>query len=200
MRAAWGVTFALLTLLLVPGHARAQTALVKRVTTETDDGVLFTAWLEHRAGPVAQDLAVHFKVENRSPRTIYLVRKDKLELINERGLITIETPRPLPHGHGPYDYNFTEIKSGAVYKDRAVIPKEHFHTEGYWYIQVGFGYVRDVTGLNRRLRPREDPAGLRALLDSRLRTLLLGVLTLTTATDDQSNNGMQPIRDKREGF
>jgi hypothetical protein len=50
-----------------------------------------------------------------------------------------------------------------------------YKSAAYWEIVIGFGYVTDITGLEKK-SGSEDDLGLRALLRSRMGDLGLGYL------------------------
>lgn len=172
------IKLTLLNILFFSVQADGQDAIVRRISGETADGVLFTLWGERQTVTFGQDVIVNYQVENRSRRTIYLVQKGAPEMVSDRSVITIETPRPLPIHHGDYDYTFTEVRQGSTQRGQVTIPKEMFDVDGVWRVEVGLGYVTDITGLNRRLGATDDPAPLRSLLDSRIETVLLGRLSI----------------------
>jgi hypothetical protein len=166
------------SLLTCTALAVGQYTLVKRATAETADGLRFTVWTEGQTVTYGKDIVLHYKVENRSRGAVYLVRKDSLEYDNEGGRILIASPIPIPVGHGDYDYSFLKIGRGHTYRGQITIPMKAYNDLDIWPIDVGFGYVTDVTGLNRKLRPGEDPARLRGALRSRLKTAVVGSLSV----------------------
>lgn len=87
--------------------------------------------------------------------------------------LVIPIPLPFPEGHGGYDYNFTKVQRGRTYRGELTIPAGRFNREQTWLINVNFGFVTDVSGLNRQLRPNEDSAPLRGQLGERI--LLVGI-------------------------
>ena len=165
--------------LAIPFHVLGQySAVVRRASAETTDGLLFSVWTDHQTVIDGNEIMLHYKVYNRSSSPIYLVRRDAPEFDSEGGRILVQSPVPVPVGHGDYDYNFLKIGRGKSYQGQIVIPKKAYHSLDTWPIDVGFGYVLDVTALNRRLRPSEDPAVLRGALNSRIKVVGVGTLSV----------------------
>lgn len=182
------VTCLLIALTLTPPiSAMAQDgdgygAMVKRATAETASGLQFKVWVEKQTLNRGQDIIIDFEVENRSNKSIYLVNKEgKPEIAIEDGeTILLQAPLPWPTGHGGYNYSFTEIKQGKIHRGRLTVPSETFGNDERqdWYVKVAFGYVTDITALNRKPSPTEDPAILRNLLNSRIKVVALGGLRI----------------------
>jgi len=55
---------------------------------------------------------------------------------------------------------FTKVQRGKTYKGQLLIPAGRFNKEQTWLVNVNFGFVTDISGLNRQLRNNEDPAPL----------------------------------------
>jgi hypothetical protein len=165
-------------ILFGPIQTSGQYAMVKRVSAETAEGIVFGVWVEHQTAAFRQPITIHFEVENRSARRIYLVREDSPYVVAERGTISIGAPIPSPIGHGGYDYSFHKIERGKPYQGQLVIAGDKYNEARSWLIQVEFGYVNNIDGLDRKLAPNEDPAILRGRLYSRLVTVVLGGLRI----------------------
>jgi hypothetical protein len=174
---------ALLLSLIVLGQAKAQYATVKRITAETSNGIRVAAWTARRTITQRQDLIVLYEVTNRSNTTIYLVRKrGDLETFIRGDVLGVSIPLPYPEGHGDYDYTFTKVQHGRTYKGQLIIPAGRFNKEQSWQLNVSFGFVTNIKGLNRQLGSNEDPAPLRGQLGQRI--LLVGVNGLVVEIDD----------------
>jgi len=171
----WRFVISLSTLLtsIIFGQANGQYATVKRITAETNNGVRVTAWTNRQRAALTQDVIIFYEVVNRSDKTIYLVRKrGELETFVDGAALVIPIPLPFPE-HGPYDYSFTKVQSGRTHKGKLTIPASRFNGRRTWLININFGFVTDVSGLNRQLKPDEDPIPLRGQLGERI--LLVGV-------------------------
>lgn len=100
-------TFALLILAQIPIPVIGQDAPVRRATAETGNGLLFRVWLDTQAVKYGRDIVVHFTVENRSTRTIYLVHDNTSRIVVGRDSSVIPRPFVPVGGHEGYDYSFT---------------------------------------------------------------------------------------------
>lgn len=173
--------FFLLLLLALSIIARSQDDnRVKRISGETADGLFFTAWIESFVVPFGQNIVVNYEVRNRSAKTIYLVQKDgPLEVRVEEDIHTlyIEAPIPLPIHHGTFNYSFVQVPKGKSHRGRFIITPAEYKSAAYWDIVIGFGYVTDITGLEKKSGSEDDP-GSRALLRSRMGDLGLGYLSV----------------------
>lgn len=142
--------------------------MVKRAAAETNDGLHFSLWVKNQIVKLEEDTILYYEVTNRSSRTVYLVLETPPQIIIEGRTILVASPIPTPVGHGEYNYNFIKIERGKNYSGEFKIQGGKYGEEREWDIEVGFGYVTDVTGLNRRLTRKDDPAALRGLLLSRI--------------------------------
>jgi hypothetical protein len=166
-------TFALLILFQIPIPVIGQDATVRRATAETGDGLLFRVWLDRQTVKYGRDVVVHFTVENRSTKTVYLVHDNTSRIVVERDSIVVPRPFVPVGGHEGYDYSFTKVAPGRAHKGQLIISRDEYKTVQPWRMDVGFGYITDITGLDRHLGRGEDPAPLKALLSSRIETLLV---------------------------
>ncbi len=144
------LTSILLLIVTLPNYG--QDASVRRIAVETADNLNFTAWVNQQFVKIGRDIVVNYKVENRSRKTIYLVRENRSEVIFEDDeLIIFPRPLVLVGGHEPYDYSFTKVLPGKVYSSKLTIksgkyPVETRYAEQEWKIKVGFGYVTNIAG------------------------------------------------------
>ena len=169
----------LCALLLLLAPTLGQTARVRKLSAETASGLVFKVWLEGETLSMGQDIVIHCDVENRSQKTVYLVRKEGGdEIAIQESSIVIEVPLPVPVGHGGYAYRFSKIDRGGRYQWRIAVSAHDYKTTQFWVINIGFGYVHNISGLDRKLRPDEDPAALRGLLFSRMETVAVSGLTV----------------------
>ena len=165
----------LLCLLNAYADARGHDARVRRVGGVTADGLTFTVWVERQMIKSGSNIIVNYKVENRSSKSIYLVRDNTSNIVFEDDELIIFPPPLVPlGGHEPCDYSYTKIARGKSYQSRLIVagdkyPKETRYAEQIWSIQIGFGYVTNIRGLH--VSEYGDPAPCKALLDSRLKSL-----------------------------
>ena len=177
------VVSVILMSLIAFAQATAQYATVKRISAETDNGVRVTAWMTRQSRTLRQHVTIFYKVTNRSNKTIYLVRKrGELETFIDGDALVIPIPLPYPEGHGGYDYSFTRVQPATTHKGYLIIPAGRFNREQTWLINMNFGFVTNIRGLNRQLRANEDPATLRAQLGRRI--LLVGVNGLVVEIEE----------------
>jgi hypothetical protein len=156
----------------------AQYGRVRYVTAGTADRVVFGVKVEQQVVASATDVVLFYTVTNNGSKPIYLVHEKSPRFENEDGIVLVEAPIPIPTGHGGYDYTFTKIAPKKTYKNQIFIPGRMFKSYDVWPLEVAFGYVTDITGLNRRLNKGEDPAALRGLLNSRMTTVAVGKLSV----------------------
>jgi hypothetical protein len=161
------------------GHC--EYAKVKRISAQTADGIVLNVWVEPQEVKFGQDIVVHYKAENRSTRIIYLVHENPPDIVAEHDTIVIGVPLPWPIEHGEYNFSFTKVKPRRNHQGILTIPRTKYDMPGPWHINIGFGYVTDIAGIDRQLRPGEDPAILKVPLSERLKTLRLGSLTVNIA-------------------
>ncbi len=175
-----------LVVLLVPGpntHAQFQ-AMAHRITAQTRNGIRVTAWTNQQSVKLKQDVTINYEVENRSGKTIYLVRqKGEIQTaIKQDGTLSIMVPIPFPDDHGGYNYSFTRVARGGSHKGQLMVRADKFKEERKWTIDIAFGIVSQIDGLNRQLRNGEDPAPLRGLLGQRM--LVIGVNGLVIEVEE----------------
>jgi hypothetical protein len=172
------LAISLIGLLVIPTPADGQYSDVNRAAAETLDGVIFTVTVQPQSVLLGKEITLFYTVRNASDKAIYLVNETPHTFYTLDGNILVQTPIPAPVGHGEYNYRFTRIDRGKVHGGRILIPRKIYGMETFWPINVGFGYVTDKTGLNRKLRKDEDPAGLRGLLSERIKTVVVGTLSV----------------------
>lgn len=85
-------TLILLIFFAVPTSTSGSDSMVKRIVAEAADGVVFSIWLEGQTVKSGQPIIIHYRVENRSAKTIYLVRDNTSKPTAERGTILIQEP------------------------------------------------------------------------------------------------------------
>lgn len=172
--------FFLVLLLALSVTVRSQDDRVKRISGETADGLSFMAWTKSFVVPFGQNIVINYEVRNRGSKPVYLVHKDgPLEIRVEEDIHTlfIEAPVPLPTHHGTFNYGFIQVPKGKSHRGRFIIIPDQYRSAAYWQIGVGFGYVTDITGLEKKSGSEDDP-GSRALLRSRMGDLGLGYLNV----------------------
>lgn len=74
----------------VPSRINGQErkAMVRRVTSTTSDGILFSAWVVSQSINSGQIMIVYYRIENRSRKSIYLVRDNTSKVVIEDDNIT----------------------------------------------------------------------------------------------------------------
>lgn len=172
------VVISLTVFLSLVAPANGQYSMVRRATAETADGVIFTVTVKRQLVISGEDITLHYRVRNNSSKAIHLVHENPPEFFTEGGGILVAASIPIPVGHGGYDYSFTKIDRGKAYEGTILIPSKIYSKRRLWPIDVGFGYVIDITGLNRRLRQDEDPVNLRGPLSIRIKTVVVGKLSV----------------------
>jgi hypothetical protein len=151
---------------------------VRSIRARTADDLNITVWLTEPPAKFGKDVSVYFKIENLSAKTVYLVSKDQLEIDVAGDEFKINPFTIGPDEHGGTDYSFIQIRKGAVHHGKFVIPAQKISRDGVWFIEVGLTFVDDIKGLNRRLRPGDDPVSFRGLLSQRANPVSLGKLYL----------------------
>jgi hypothetical protein len=153
-------------------------ARVKHVTATTSDGLIFSAWIMRQNIYLGRDMVIYFRVDNRSGKSVYLVRKNTSHTVIEDDAIIFPEPLVLVGTHEEYNYSFTKVASGDSYRGQLKVIKDEYKKAQSWRVNVGFGYVTEIKSLNPRPDQIEDPAPLKSLLNSRLRTLSLSSLNV----------------------
>jgi hypothetical protein len=171
-------TLTLIILIVLPVQISGNIPMVKRIRAETAEGLEISVWTMQQEVKFGQDITIHYSVKNRSAQTIYLVSEDSPNIITDRGAIVVGEPVPSPDGHGRYDYHFSTINRGGIYQGKLVIPSSKYDKAKTWFIEMGFAYVTDITGLNRQLELFEDPLALRGQLFLRAVRFHWGGLTV----------------------
>lgn len=174
----------LLVLLFAPAHANAQSqAMVKRVTAETYDGVRFTAWIDQQTVSLKQNVTIFYKAENRSDKTIYLVQKEgEIRTVVDEEALSIPFLILFSGDSDDYHYSFTKLQRGKAHKGQLIIPASRFNKGQTWLVNVSFGFVTDINGLDRRLRRGEDPVPYREMLSTRIK--LVGINGLVVEVEE----------------
>lgn len=174
----------LLVVVLLLSFAPAQVngqerkAPVRRVTAATSDGLLFSAWVVNQSIESGQNMIVYYRVENRSRKPIYLVRDNTSKTVIEDDNITFPSPLVLIGGHEEYNYGFVKVAQSRSYRGQLKVSRDEYKEAQSWGVNVGFGYVTDITGLNPSPDQINDPAPFKSLLNSRIQTLVLSSLTV----------------------
>lgn len=158
--------------------ASSQYAEVRKISAQTADGLVLIVWVEPQSVIFGEEIVIHYRAENRGSKTIYLVHENPPDIMAETDTIIIGEPLPMPIEHGKYNFNFTKIDRGRSYLGTLSVPRTIYDKVGPWRIKAGFGYVTDITGLNRQLKPDEAPSVLRGPLNERLKTLQVGSVTV----------------------
>lgn len=175
----------LLSFAAAPINGQERRANVNRVTATTSDKLLFTAWVMRQNINLGQDIVVYYTVENHSRKSIYLVRDNTSQTVIENDNIIFPSPLVLIGGHEAYNYNFTKVARGDSYRGQLKVSRGEYKDAQLWNINVGFGYITNITGLNVSPEQINDPAPFKSLLNSRIRTLLLSGLSVEVMPSTQ---------------
>jgi hypothetical protein len=159
----------------------SQYAAVNRASAETADKVLFIVRVPRQRIVYSENIRLDYTVSNNGPKPIYLVLETPTRFGNERGTILVLGPDPNPIGHGGFKYGFVKIGSKERYEGHLIVPSKMYDKVDTWPVEVGFVYVNDITGLNRRLGPDEDPAILRSRLNERRKIVVVGQVGVVIA-------------------
>jgi hypothetical protein len=160
----------------VPSQVKGQDAKVRRVTSTTSDGLVFSVWVTQQNLNFGQDIIIHYGVINSGPLPIYLVRDNTFKTVIEGDTIIFPRPFVPVGGHEDYNYRFTKVARGESYRGQLKVSKDEYKEAQLWRVNVGFGYVNNLKGLTPRPEEIADPAPFKSLLDSRIQTLLLSSL------------------------
>ncbi len=181
MKVKWYAPKLLVTILLFSLAAtpiNGQEAKVKRITAATSDGLMFSAWVMRQSINSGRDIIIYYRVDNHSRKPIYLVRDNTSKTVIEDDAIVFPRPFVPVGGHEEYNYSFTKVAQGGSYHGQLNVSRDEYKEAQSWRIDVGLGYVTDITGLTPRPDQIDDPAPFKSLLDSRIQTLLLSGLSV----------------------
>jgi hypothetical protein len=167
---------AVLLLSLAPTWSNGQEAKVRSVTATTSDGLAFSAWVKRPSITSGEDITIYYSVDNRSGKPIYLVRSMSAKTMIDHDSIIFPRPFVPLGGHEEFDYSFVEVAVGEVSRGQLKVSREEYKEAQLWKVNVGFGYVNDITGLNPLPDQSKDPAPYKAELSLRLQTLLMADL------------------------
>jgi hypothetical protein len=156
--------------------AQFNNAIILKVSSESSDNLRFSIWAETSNINLGQSITINYSIENKSAKNFYLVKgkEDRIRLFGENMLV--EAPSALPTNHGDFDFNFVQIKPKKKILGRVIIPKEKIQSEGILPITLGFGYIENISGIDRKLNKGEDPFPLRSELEKRIKRLYVGDL------------------------
>ena len=152
-------------------------ALVKKISSETADGIRFSGWINRQTIRRNQNTIVNLLVENRSPRTIYLAWRvgdlyTNIDCDYRLHLYPSHVERDV--GHDTTKFIFVKVRKGQVYRGALTIPITAYDKSRTYWIDISLGYVTDISGLKRQ--PGEDPARFNGLFNSRIEYVGLGGL------------------------
>lgn len=150
----------LVSLLFLCSTLMGQSALVKRATVETFDGVIFRIWTTNQEVKNGDKIEVNYQVENRSPKSIYLVTENPMETeIKGRTILILAPYISDEHEASGSEYSLIEIKRGRKREGKFIITKNDYREAREWSIDVTFGFVRDIKGFKQRIvHPTEKRA------------------------------------------
>src|SRR5262245_6855040 len=151
---------------------------VRSIQAQTKEGVFVTVWIDEQPIPRGKDVEVKFKVENKGSQTIYLVKKEHLEIDVKNDEIIVNPFTVGADEYGATDYSFLSIRKGANHQGKFVIPAQNIDDDGVWFIEVGVAFVNDIKGLQPRNPLNGDPVAFRGLITQRATPIKLGQLYL----------------------
>lgn len=157
-------------------NAQFNNAIILKVSSESNDKLRFSIWTETTEISLGRSITIKYSIENKSSRAFYLVRakEERIRLFGENMLV--EAPSALPTNHGDFDFTFVLIKPKKGIFGQVTIPKDKIESEGVLPITLGFGYVDNISGIDRGLGNEEDPFPLRSELEKRIKRLYVGDL------------------------
>ena len=154
---------------------------VNEITVRTINHLVVTVRSEGKEVIVGEDLTIPVYVKNEGKKAVYFVKKENPEFTYRAGSISVHVPSPFPEEKEEYDFTFHKIESGGEYTDKIVIPGRLISVEENLRITIGLAFVSDIKGIDRKLRPGEDPLRLRGPLGRRIEDVRLGELRLSSA-------------------
>lgn len=157
-------------------QVNGQDAKIKRATAETSASLVFSVWVMRQNIKSGQDIVIYYRVDNHSPKTIYLVRDNTSKTVIEDDTIIFPSPIVSVGGDENFDYSYTKVTHGSSYRGQLKVSKAEYKEAQSWRINVGFGYVTDITGLNPRPEQITDYLPFKSLLAARIQILLLSSL------------------------
>lgn len=169
----------ILTFVTIEGQAAGQYTKVNRVTVETVDRVQITAWTELSTISFGQDIKIYYQIKNQGLKVIYLVSKVVPEVaIEDNSTILIQGPYTELANPTKFDYSFTKIAPRGSYQGQYIITKKQYERDGMWPINMGFGYVFDISGFDLSGSRNVTDVALNQLLYSRIQVIGAGTLTI----------------------
>lgn len=177
------IFIALSLLFIFVGKSNGQYASVKKLTAETSDGIRLSAWITKSTVSLNESLTIGYEIENSSKNIIYLVRKNgEINTSINADVLNVPFLIPFSGDSGEYHYNFTKIQRGKTYRGQIIIPAGRLNKEQAWLVELGFGFVTNIDGLNRQLRVGDDPVPYREMLSERVK--IIGINGLVVEVEE----------------
>lgn len=151
-------------------------ATINKLQAETSNGLVIKVWTDRAHVRLNEDLTVRISITNTEKKPVYIVKKDKAEIAYDRGDVLIQAPLPFPEELAEYDYSFYKLRPGRSYQGQFIISRSLLQEDYDLNIRVGVGVVDEITGLDRELKPTDDPVSLRGPLRRRMQVFVLGDL------------------------
>ncbi|HKS30535.1 MAG TPA: hypothetical protein VJS44_22105 [Pyrinomonadaceae bacterium] len=151
---------------------------VTKLQAETSNQLKIMVRVEKTEVKVGESFPILITVNNNGSKPIFLVRKEAPEITNKGGDIVISSPVPIPADKEEYDFSFHRIEPGGNYNGQIVIPGNIIQREEDLRISIGLGFVYDTNGIDRKLKPGEDPVRLRGPLIKRMEVVEMGDLRI----------------------
>lgn len=172
-----------LLLFVFVGKSNGQYANVKSLTAETSDGIRLSAWITKPTISLKENLTIDYEIENNSKSIIYFVRKDgEIKTNIDSDVLNVPFLIPFSGDSDEYHYNFTKIQRDKTHKGQIIIPAGRLNKEQTWLVEIGFGFVTNIEGLNRQLRMGDDPVPYREMLSERVK--IIGINGLVVEVED----------------
>jgi len=160
-------------LLSLTGHLDAH---IKSIKAQTKEGLSLTVWVDKQSIRLGKNIELRFRVENKSNKVVYLVKKENLEIETKKNRIVVNPFTVGPDEIGSTDYSFLPIRKGGHYQGTFVVPAQKIDEDGVWLIEVGFAFVDNIQNLQPRNALNSDPVLFRGLLVQRATPIKLGQL------------------------
>jgi len=154
---------------------------VRQATLITSDRVKFDVRMVTPNVKEGEDAHITVTVTNLGRKPIFVVQRRIPDILRRAAEYSVEIspPYPLPLGHGDFDFVFIRVAPGQVKSYAAVIRAAAIDDVGTWFVSAGAGYVYQISDLVPRPPAGSDPAPWRHKLNTRLRAVSVGSVTVT---------------------
>jgi len=158
----------------------------ERASVTTGSGIVVKAWLDRSVVRLGEDIVVNFSLMNGSKRKIHVVSEQEPRYFVDTSEIVVLQPIPRYSVDFVYNFRFSTLPHGSVFKGKYVLPASLYKTDGLWSVSVGLAYVFDKDGLERaRTTNNEDPLYLNGLLRHRAIGIQIGDLHIVVQKEEK---------------